>query len=129
MSFFSMQTVARATDELRIYFSKEFKLLEQGEFKYMLRKLRNARLIDVSTNEEFRELHIPGSMNCDMLSPKFVDKIEQMDRAKTYFLYCRNGRRSEIAMYIMQDLGFKRVYSLTSGIKTWKGTVARLNLY
>lgn len=129
MSLFSMQTVARTTDGLLAYFTKEHKLLEQGEFKYMLRKFRNARLIDVSTKEEFEELNIPGSMNCDMLSPKFVDKVVLMDKSRPYFLYCRNGSRSEVAMHIMQDLGFRRVYSLAAGIQAWKGTVARLNLY
>ncbi|MDZ4847022.1 MAG: rhodanese-like domain-containing protein [Chitinophagales bacterium] len=128
MPLFSMQTVTRTTDGFLAYFTKEFKLLEQGEFKHMLRKFHNSRLIDVSTKQEFSELHIPGSMNYDMLSPKFVDKIEVMDKSRPYFLYCRNGSRSEVAMHIMQDLGFKRVYTLASGIKTWKGTVARLNL-
>jgi rhodanese-related sulfurtransferase len=121
-----LDAVTRTADGFLVYFSKEIKLLEQSEFRHLLRRFRNSRLIDVSTKEEFTELHIPGSMNFDVLSPMFATKIGMMDKTKAYFLYCRDGSRSETAMHMMQKMGFRRVYSLISGIKSWKGTVATL---
>lgn len=119
-----IDAVSRAADEIISYFSKEIKPLNQHEFKALLKKQRHSsRLIDVSTREEFMELHIPGSANCDVLSSKFAAKIGAMDRSKVYFLYCRDGSRSETAMRLMEKMGFTRVYSLISGIQAWKGTV------
>lgn len=125
MSFFSIQTVTSTTDEFLAYFKKEAKNLEQGEFKFMLRKFRHARLIDVSTKMEFCELHIPGSTNYDVLSPKFTNRLEEMDKTRPYFLYCRNGKRGEAAMRLMEEMGFRRIYNLACGIESWKGTVER----
>jgi rhodanese-related sulfurtransferase len=124
-----IETVTRKADEFLASFSKEFRSLQEDEFKSLLRRFRySARLIDVSTKEEFLELHIPGSANCDVLNVKFATKISMMDKSKAYFIYCRNGSRSQNAMYLMQKMGFKRVYNLLDGIQTWKGTVATANV-
>jgi rhodanese-related sulfurtransferase len=120
-----IETVTRKADEFLASFSKEIKSLNQNEFKNLLRRFRySARLIDVSTKEEFLELHIPGSINCDVLNGKFATKVAMMDKSRAYFIYCRDGSRSYTAMLLMQKMRFKRVYNLSDGIQTWKGTVA-----
>ena len=82
-------------------------------------------MIDVSTAEEFKELHIPGALNYDVLNVDFVHKLDVLDRARSYFIYCRNGKRSETAMRLMKEMGFKRVYALMTGLQSWSGTLAR----
>lgn len=105
--------------------SPEVKNLDYSEFRSHLKTTKKARLIDVSTREEHKELHIPGAMNYNVTSPNFTDKIQNLDKTRTYFVYSWDGKRSEIACNIMKELGFQRVYNLLSGIKSWKGTLER----
>ena len=40
-------------------------------------------------------------------------------KKKSYYVYCRSGKRSYAACEIMKDLGFKNVYNLESGYMGW----------
>ena len=77
-------------------------------------------IIDVRTPEEYAEGHIEEAINLDYNSDTFRDDIGLLDRDKTYFIYCRSGRRSAGALEVMQGLGFGKVYHLTGGILTWE---------
>ena len=105
--------------------SPEIKNLDSAEFRSHLKATKKARLIDVSTKEEHKELHIPGALNYNVTSPSFAEKIENLDKTRTYFIYSWDGKRGEMACNIMKELGFYRVYNLLSGIKSWKGTLER----
>lgn len=105
--------------------SPEITNLNSTEFRSHLKTAKKARLIDVSTREEHNQLHIPGSVNYNVSSPNFTNYIQNLDRSKTYFVYGWDGERGETACNIMKELGFKRVYNLLSGIKSWKGTLER----
>ncbi len=76
-------------------------------------------LLDVRTPEEFEAGHIAGSTNFNISSPDFIDKIQQLDKAKNYILYCRSGGRSQMAAMIMAQNGLKTVYS-KQGITDWQ---------
>jgi len=125
MALISLQTVTQSTQSILTFFVKEVKNLDSGEFKSRLRNSKRARLIDVSSEEEYRELHIPGSVNYDLHSPEFLEKLEYMDRHRPYFIYCRNGQRSAAALRLMAEMGFRKIYALASGLQSWKGTLER----
>ena len=76
-------------------------------------------LVDVRTEEEFSEGHIKGAINIDYLTENFSVEIQQLDLETPVLLYCRSGNRSNKAMKIMKELGFKEVYNLEGGIKGW----------
>ena len=42
-----------------------------------------------------------------------------MDGKDTYLVYCRSGNRSRTALWIMEELGFTRIYHLANGITEW----------
>ena len=71
-------------------------------------------IIDVRTPEEFAAGHIQGAINIDVESKDFEAKILELEKTGHYYLYCRSGRRSEIAHQKMIDLGFTRVADLGS---------------
>lgn len=82
----------------------------------------NAEIIDVRTEEEVEELKIPGSLHMDIYGgQEFILQLEQLDKSKTYFLYCRSGARSAQACGIMKQIGFETVYNLEGGILQWEG--------
>ncbi len=77
------------------------------------------KVIDVRTPEEFSGGFIEGAVNINFLDPEFKANVDKLDRDGNYLVYCKSGNRSKKALHLMQDIGFKNVYSLTGGIKAW----------
>ena len=66
-------------------------------------------IIDVRTEEEYKEGHIKESIN---IPYNEIDENIEIDKDKIIFVYCRSGNRSRIAQekltqlgYIVHDLG------------------------
>jgi rhodanese-related sulfurtransferase len=76
-------------------------------------------ILDVRTPEEFSSGHIENATMLDFYEPTFSDDLDQLDKSKTYFVYCRSGNRSGQATDIMMDLGFQDVYNMLGGINHW----------
>lgn len=76
-------------------------------------------IIDVRTRDEYIREHIPHAINMDVQSSSFQNDIDNLDRNKTYFLYCRAGNRSVTAMNIMKDAGFTKVSTINGGFNAW----------
>jgi rhodanese-related sulfurtransferase len=85
-------------------------------------KMKNdpdAILLDVRTKGEYEMGHIPNSKLIDIMSPDFLNDIEQLDKSKNYYVYCRSGNRSYHAGMAMLRIGFQTVYNLADGILDW----------
>ena len=76
-------------------------------------------LLDIRTEEEIEAEHIPGARSLDFYSSTFEDDIEQLDRERTYLIYCRTGNRTGQAYRMMRNMGFEKVYDLDGGITEW----------
>ncbi|MFL9842921.1 rhodanese-like domain-containing protein [Flavobacterium rhizosphaerae] len=86
----------------------------------------NSAILDVRTPEEWEEGIIPGALLINIYSGQgFVDALEDLDKEKSYYVYCRSGARSAQACNVMQQLGFNTVYNLTGGILQWDGPVVQ----
>lgn len=75
-------------------------------------------LMDVRTEEEYKAGHIE---NAELLPLDVVaDKAQALypEKNQTIYVYCRSGRRSEVAFNILLDLGYQEVYDL-GGIIDW----------
>ncbi len=77
-------------------------------------------IIDVRTPGEYNEGHIKNAVLIDFYKSDFVPKLEELDKNKRYFIYCRSGSRSGRTLLMMDDLGFKDVYNMQNGINEWK---------
>jgi rhodanese-related sulfurtransferase len=73
-------------------------------------------LLDVRADWEYAEGHLPGALNLDLFKPDFNSRLQQLDKQKTYYVYCHSGGRSREAALRMKQLGFTKVYNLTEGI-------------
>lgn len=81
-------------------------------FKEMIEKERGI-VIDVRTKQEYNAGHLKiTDAQYDFLNGEFQDQIENFDKNKTYYLYCRTGNRSGQAARIMQKEGFKNVFNV-----------------
>jgi rhodanese-related sulfurtransferase len=63
-------------------------------------------IIDVRTPAEYEQAHIVGALNIDVEAPDFGERIAELDPDEPYLLYCRTGRRSDLAAQQMAAAGF-----------------------
>jgi phage shock protein E len=78
-------------------------------------------ILDVRDPEEFAGGHIEGAINvCLNCVSSFAESVTDFDKAKTYLVYCRSGRRSATASGIMAQEGFTNVYNMTGGFVAWQ---------
>ena len=79
-------------------------------------------ILDVRTEEEFESGYIAGAKNLDIYGgADFISSIEELDKSKAYFVYCRSGARSGQACQLMEQMGFEQVYNLEGGVLAWEG--------
>ncbi|NVJ84803.1 MAG: rhodanese-like domain-containing protein [Algoriphagus sp.] len=95
------------------------KVVSVDKFEKLISKKKNT-LLDIRTPEEMKEGYISGAGNLDFLAEDFSEKIETLDKSKTYLLYCRSGKRTAKAGAAMKAAGFKHVIMLDGGITAWK---------
>jgi rhodanese-related sulfurtransferase len=80
----------------------------------------NLVIIDVSTSQEYENLHLEGAININFLSRFFKTRLDVMNKSRTYVVYCKIGGRSKIAQKLMQQLGFQTVYNVVGGTLLWE---------
>jgi rhodanese-related sulfurtransferase len=82
----------------------------------------NAVILDVRTEDECNDGIIPNAITIDIYKGQgFVYKIEELDKSKNYYVYCKAGGRSAQACNIMNQLGFENTYNLLGGFSEWEG--------
>jgi len=80
----------------------------------------NFVVLDVRTPQEFFGERLENAVNLDYYGLNFRESLSQLDKDKIYLVYCRTGRRSSLALMIMEELGFKEAYNVLGGIVQWK---------
>jgi len=64
--------------------------------------------------------HLPKSVYVDYLNlGRFEEKTAKLDPAKSYFIYCAIGGRSELASKLLAARGFSHLALLTGGLDAW----------
>ena len=77
-----------------------------NEYVTEYRGAKGAVLLDVRTEAEYAESHIPGSINIPLDELPF--SLDAAPDTKVY-VYCRSGRRSGNACYILKEEGFNPI--------------------
>ena len=75
-------------------------------------------ILDVRTQEEYDEGHIPGAV---LIShEEIAEKAEDVltDKDQLILVYCRSGRRSKIAAEALVELGYTNIKEF-GGISDW----------
>lgn len=70
-----------------------------------IREMEDAVFLDVRTQEEYASGHISGAVHIP--SAELRNRIDELDPAKRYFVYCQSGVRSYSSCRILQAYGFK----------------------
>lgn len=82
-------------------------------------KMPNTVVLDVRTPAETAAGKIEGAIEMDVNAPDFAQQLSQLDKSKTYLVYCRSGRRSAVACNIMSGQGFTQLFNLEGGYLSW----------
>jgi rhodanese-related sulfurtransferase len=98
--------------------SENVKKLAPKEFQSLLSA--DVQLIDVRTSKEFTTDHLPNAKNINFFSDDFNNKINELDKEKPVFIYCRSGKRSGKSIADFKKMGFKTIYELQGGFLNWK---------
>ncbi len=77
-------------------------------------KAADVVILDVRTPQEFRDQAVEGAVNIDVTDSRFIARVNELDKTKTYKLYCRSGNRSSMAESLMKAEGFKHLENLGS---------------
>lgn len=78
--------------------------------------LQGAILIDVRSNQEYREGHLQGAINIPDFEIASRVQSEIPKKNQLTVLYCQYGGRSKNVMTIMKKLGYTNVYNLYGGL-------------
>ena len=75
-------------------------------------------ILDVRTQEEYDDGHIPGAIVIS--HEEIVEKAEKVltDKDQLILVYCRSGRRSKIAAEALVKLGYTNILEF-GGIIDW----------
>lgn len=96
------------------------KVLTAEEFAAAVKEDKKAVVLDVRRPDEFAAGHIEGAILLNFLDTvAFNAGVEKLDKSKTYYIYCRSGRRSNNAAVILQKKGFT-VFDLGGGFLSWQ---------
>jgi rhodanese-related sulfurtransferase len=82
--------------------------------------------VDVRTEEEFAQGHVPGSYNIPILfstafgmqpNPKFIDAVTRHfpAKAKQIVFGCKSGGRSERACELIAEQGYSKLVNMAGG--------------
>jgi len=75
--------------------------------------------IDVRSAGEYSKGHVPGAINIphDNISNQ-LEQIKHL-KDKPVLLYCRSGRRADMAETTLSELGFSQLYHLQGDMMEW----------
>ncbi len=110
---------ARKTEEVSSY-----RQITQEEAKAIMAESSDYILLDVRTQEEFDEGHIPGAVCVPNETIGAAEIPELPDRNQTILVYCSSGKCSKGAALRLIAMGYLNVLEF-GGIQDWTGEIEK----
>ena len=92
--------------------------VDVAEFTQLVNK-GNGQILDVRTPEEWAGGTIKGATKMNFFDEDFKTQLNQLDKNKAVYVYCKSGGRSGKATKMMKEMGFTTVYNLNGGFGAW----------
>jgi hydroxyacylglutathione hydrolase len=84
----------------------------------------SCRFLDVRTTAEFERSHLYRAIHIPLDGLR--EKAQMLNKDHHYAVYCAAGYRSAIAVTLLQQAGFRHVYSISGGIASAVSTVPKM---
>jgi SulP family sulfate permease len=75
-------------------------------------------LVDVREPAEFRRAHLEGAQLVPL--KELLISAADLPRDRQILISCRSGRRTARALFVLEDLGFDKLFGLRGGILAWR---------
>ena len=97
-----------------------YKQITQTTAQKLMETEEDYIILDVRTDEEYYEEHIPGAINYanEAIDDEKIPDLPDLDQM--ILVYCRSGRRSKDAARKLAKIGYTNVYEF-GGIINWTG--------
>jgi len=95
-----------------------YKKISPKEALSLMESDEDILILDVRTKEEYDEGYIKNALLLPYDEISKDSEILPPDKSKKILIYCRSGRRSEIAANTIIKLGYENVYDF-GGINDW----------
>jgi rhodanese-related sulfurtransferase len=84
----------------------------------MIQTDKDIEILDVRTPMEYHnDGRIPGARLIPINEIQF--RLNELNPAKKYLVYCRTGNRSSQVCRFLSGLGFKNIYNQAGGVVQW----------
>ncbi len=77
---------------------------------------QGAILLDVRSNQEYRESHLQGAINIPDYELRNRVERELPKKNQLVVIYCQYGGRSRNAYNMMKKMGYTNIYNLSGGL-------------
>lgn len=104
-----------------------YKQISQEEARKMMEE-EDCVILDVRTEEEFNEGHIPDAVCLPAETIGSEAPAQLPDKDQVILIYCRTGIRAAGAAEQLAKLGYTNVYEF-GGIVNWKGEIVKEESY
>jgi phage shock protein E len=74
-------------------------------------------VLDVRSPEEFASGHVPGAVNVPY--DQVASQLAKIPKDKDVVLYCRSGRRTELAGVVLKADGYTKLEHLQGDMQAW----------
>lgn len=78
------------------------------------------QFLDARSSIAYNSGHIPGAVHVDCFSSEIYSKLNSLNKDAYYILYCNVNTRSKILAKIMEFKGFKNIYVISGGFRSWE---------
>jgi rhodanese-related sulfurtransferase len=99
--------------------AQQHEAVSPQQFQQLLEGQSQLQLIDVRTPQEYEAGHLAEAQLITLQRKDFQQQIRQLDVNQPIFVYCRSGRRSNLAASQLAEVGFVQVYDLQGGLAAW----------
>jgi len=90
------------------------------ERAYGIIQEQNPVILDVRTQQEYQNVHIPGAINIPVEGPnELKNDYTELPKDRPIVIYCRTGRRSVNAAELLASKGYDQLYNVEGGITRW----------
>jgi len=93
--------------------------ISQKQLQHLMKSDTQPILLDVRTVEEFEQGHIPNAINIPHkeLEARLAELSGKND--SQIVIYCRSGRRAEVAKQVLVDAGYTQLDHLSGDFNAW----------
>lgn len=98
----------------------EYRQVDMNEAVEMMENEKDYIILDVRTEQEFEEQHIPNAINVpnETIGTKEIPALP--DKEQLIMVYCRSGNRSKQASEKLVEIGYSNIVEF-GGMKDWPG--------